>query len=324
MRIFSGIQPTGELHIGNYLGAIKQWIQLQEKNKCIFCVVDLHAITVPYDAQKLQELILEKAIVYLAAGIDPKKSIIFTQSKVKEHTELAWLLNTITPMGELGRMTQYKEKSQKFREAVNAGLFNYPVLMAADILLYQTQIVPVGQDQIQHVELARSIARKFNQKFGKTFDIPEAKILKVGAKIMSLAEPRKKMSKSDSPDTRIGLFDDPEIIRKKIMRAVTDTGSEIKYDVPRKPGISNLLVIYSLFKNISIKSAEREFKEKSYLYFKRNLAELLVDSLSSFRQENKKLRSRDNYVQNILDDGAKKAEDLAKETMIKVKRNMGL
>src|SRR5574343_233432 len=197
MRIVSGIQPTGQIHLGNYLGAIKQWIDLQEKNECVFCIVDLHAITTPYSPKELQKNILETTAVYLAAGINPEKSIIFKQSDVKEHTELAWLLGTITPMGELSRMTQFKEKSKQHKDYINAGLFNYPVLMAADILLYKAQAVPVGKDQEQHVELARTIAKKFNQKFGQTFKEPKEIMPKFGAKIMSLTDPKKKMSKLD-------------------------------------------------------------------------------------------------------------------------------
>jgi tryptophanyl-tRNA synthetase len=199
MRIFSGIQPTGELHIGNYLGAIKQWIKLQEKNECLFCIVDLHALTSPFDPKKMEDLVMEKAMIYLAAGVNPKKSIIFIQSRVSQHSELAWLLNTVTPIGDLQRMTQYKEKSEKFKKNINAGLLNYPILMASDILLYQTEIVPVGVDQRQHVELTRTIGKRFNSRFGETFKIPEVYLPKAGAKIMSLSIPSKKMSKSDPP-----------------------------------------------------------------------------------------------------------------------------
>ena len=214
MRIFSGIRPTGELHIGNYLGAIRQWIELQEKNECFFCIVDLHGITTPYQPENLQKNILDLATSYLSVGLNPEKCVFFIQSRVKEHTELAWLLGTITPIGELQRMTQYKEKIKKHPKYVNAGVLNYPVLMAADILLYQTQFVPVGIDQKQHVELARTIARKFNQQFGQTFEEPKELLPKIGAKIMSLQNPKKKMSKTDDPAGCIGLFDAPEIIKK--------------------------------------------------------------------------------------------------------------
>lgn len=324
MRIFSGIQPTGTIHIGNYLGSIKQWIELQQSNECVFCIVDLHALTVPYDPKKLQELILEKAIAYLAAGINPEKSIIFIQSQVKEHTELTWLLNTITPLGDLGRMTQYKEKAKKFKSNLNAGLLDYPVLMAADILLYQTDSVPVGEDQIQHVELTRTIARKFNQRFGETFKLPQAKTPKMGARIMSLTNPTKKMSKSDSLENYIGLFDEPEEIKKKIIRSVTDTGKIIKYNPQKKAGISNLLTIYSLFSGKSIKELEKKFKGKGYADFKKSLAELLVVSLDPFRRKRKELLSREVYVKEILEQGRKKAEIIAQSTLQEVKKKMGL
>jgi len=324
MRIFSGIQPTGKLHIGNYLGAINQWLELQAENECIFCIVDLHALTVPYDPKTLQELILEKAVIYLAAGINPEKSIIFVQSHVKEHSELTWLLNTITPLGDLSRMTQYKEKAKKFKKNLNAGLLDYPVLMAADILLYKTETVPVGEDQKQHVELARTIARKFNQKFGETFKIPEAKLPKLGARIMSLKDPKRKMSKSDSPESQIGLFDEPEEIRKKIMAAVTDTGKVVKYDPVKKAGISNLLTIYSLFSGKTVKEMEKKFKEKGYANFKKSLSDLLVDSLEPFRRKKKELLTREVYVKEILSQGARRAQTIAQSTMQEVKKKMGL
>ncbi len=324
MRIFSGIQPTGKLHIGNYLGAINQWLELQAENECIFCIVDLHALTVPYDPKTLQELILEKAVIYLAAGINPEKSIIFVQSHVKEHSELAWLLNTITPLGDLSRMTQYKEKAKKFKKNLNAGLLDYPVLMAADILLYKTETVPVGEDQKQHVELARTIARKFNQRFGETFKIPEAKLPKLGARIMSLKDPKRKMSKSDPPESQIGLFDEPEEIRKKIMAAVTDTGKVVKYDPVKKAGISNLLTIYSLFSGKTVKEMEKKFKEKGYANFKKSLSDLLIDSLEPFRRKKKELLTREVYVKEILSQGARRAQTIAQSTMQEVKKKMGL
>ena len=318
MRIFSGIQPTGELHIGNYLGAIKQWVILQEKNDCIFCVVDLHALTSPYEKEKLQELIKEKIIIYLASGIDPNKSIIFIQSKMKEHSELAWLLNTITPLGDLNRMTQYKDKSEKFKKNLNAGLLNYPILMASDILLYQTEVVPVGIDQKQHVELARTIAKKFNSKFGETFKIPEVSIPKMGAKIMSLTEPTKKMSKSDNPESRIGIFDSKEEIEKKIKRATTDSESIVKYDPIKKPGISNLLTIYSLISDTPIK----ELKFENYKELKERLSSLLINFLSPFREKRDKIK--DSEIEEILKLGEEKAREIAEKTMLEVKRNMGL
>lgn len=324
MRIFSGIRPTGELHIGNYLGAIKQWIEFQEKNECIYCIVDWHAITTPYDRKKLQKEVINVAFAYLALGLNPEKCILFIQSQVKEHTELCWLLSTITPMGELQRMTQFKEKSKKHKEFVNAGLLNYPILMASDILLYQTDMVPVGQDQKQHVELTRTIARKFNQKFGEVFKIPEPNLPKFGAKIMSLQNPKKKMSKTDDPEGCIGLFDEPEEIKKKIMSAVTDTGKIIKHDIVKKPGISNLLLIYSLFSGKTIKETEKKFKGRGYAEFKKSLASLLVDSLEPFRRKKKELLTREVYVREILDQGAKKAEIIAQSTIQEVRKKMGL
>ncbi len=324
MRVFSGIRPTGELHIGNYLGAIKQWIELQEKHDCVFCIVDLHAITTPYDSKKLPDDIIDVALTYLAAGLNPEKCILFVQSQIKEHVELTWLLGTITPLGELQRMTQFKEKAKKHKEYINAGLLNYPILMAADILLYQTDIVPVGEDQKQHVELARTIARKFNQRFGKTFQEPKTLLPQMGAKIMSLQNPKKKMSKTDDPRGCIGLFDEPEEIQKKIMSAVTDTGKVIKYDPEKKLGIASLLTIYSLFSGKTIKEIEKKFKGRGYAEFKKSLAGLLIDSLEPFRRKKKELLTREVYVREILERGRKRAQIIAQSTIREVKKRMGL
>lgn len=324
MRIFSGIRPTGELHIGNYLGAIKQWLKLQDKNECIFCIVDLHAITTPYAPKDLQENILNLAAVYLAAGLDPKKCIFFVQSSIKEHAELTWLFGTITPIGDLKRMIQFKEKMQKHPEYVNAGLLNYPLLMASDILLYQTDFVPVGKDQQQHVELAREIARRFNKKFGQTFKEPEVLLAKMGAKIMSLDNPNKKMSKTDNPKGCIGLFDKPEEIKEKLMAAVTDLEKEIKYSPTTKPGISNLLTIYSLFSERTTRELEKEFEGKGYAQFKKALSELLIEKLRPFREKKKELLKKEVYIKKILEIGSKKARVIAQSTMAKVKQKMGL
>ena len=324
MRVLSGIQPTGLIHIGNYLGAIKQWIKLQEKNECVFFIADLHSLTIPYKPKELQKNILETAIVYLATGIDPQKSIFFIQSDVKEHTELCWLLNTVCPIGELERMTQYKEKSKQFKKNINAGLLVYPILQAADILLYKTETVPVGKDQVQHIELARTIARRFNQKFGETFVEPKAMLPKLGAKIMALNNPKQKMSKSLSPQSYISLFEKPEEIKKKIMSAVTDTGKQIKYNLQKKPGISNLLTIYSLFSEKPIKEIEKTFKNKGYAYFKKSLAELLINSLEPFRRKRKELLRREVYVQETLKVGAKRASVIAKSTIQETRTKMGL
>jgi len=324
MRIFSGIRPTGNIHLGNYLGAIKQWIELQKENECVFCIVDMHAITTPYDPKELKKNILEMASIYLAAGVDPEKSIIFVQSAVKEHAELAWLLGTITPMGELSRMTQFKEKSKQHKDYINAGLFTYPVLMAADILLYKAMAVPVGKDQKQHVELARTIARKFNQKFGQVFPEPKSILPKEGAKIMSLAQPKKKMSKSDDPKSYISLFDEPDVIRKKIMSAETDSGKDIIFNITKKPGISNLLTIYSLLSNKTTQEIQKEFKGKGYGDFKKALAEVVVNYLEPFRRKQKELQTRDLYVNEILKKGQAAARIIAEDTMKQVKEKMGL
>ena len=324
MRVFSGIQPTGEIHIGNYLGAIKQWTELQNKNECIFCIVDLHSLTVAYTTSNLQKRIKEKAIAYLSAGINPEKAIVFVQSQVSEHTELTWLLNTITPLGELQRMTQFKEKSLKQKKNINAGLLNYPILMAADILLYNTDIVPVGKDQEQHVELAREIARRFNKRFGQTFKLPKSFLPKEGAKIMSLSEPEKKMSKTDSAQSYISLFDNPNEIEKKIKTAQTDSRKEIEYNLKTKPGISNLLTIYGLFSELSIKEIEKEFKNKDYKFFKEKLSQVLIEKLEPFRIKRKELELRHGLLENILEQGRKKAQIIAQKTIHQVRKNMGL
>ncbi|MDP2641606.1 MAG: tryptophan--tRNA ligase [Candidatus Yanofskybacteria bacterium] len=325
MRILSGIQPTGpSYHVGNYLGAIKQWVEMQETADCLFCIVDLHAITVPQDPKTLAKSTLEKTAELLALGIDPDRCTLFAQSYVKEHTELSWIFSTITPVGELERMTQYKDKAKKQRENANAGLLTYPILMAADILLYKPDVVPVGEDQKQHLELTRAIARKFNARFGKTFAEPAALIPKTGGRIMSLQDPKKKMSKSDPADTQISLFDSPEAIRKKIKIAVTDTGKDIKYSQTKKPGISNLLLLYSLFSGTTISEAETYFKGKGYAVLKKELADVLIETLEPFRVKKHSLISRDVYLREVLLRGAKKARSLAEQTMEEVRAKVGL
>ena len=323
MRILSGIQPTGSIHLGSYLGAIKQWQELQEIGECLFFIADLHALTTPRDPKTFSKEVWQTVSELLAAGLDPEKCIIFVQSQIKEHTELCWLLNTLTPVGELERMTQYKEKSKQFKQNINAGLLDYPVLQAADILLYQTDSVPVGKDQKQHLELTKTIARKFNQKYGKTFKVPEALLLPTGAKIMALNNPKKKMSKSD-PRTCLFLFDEPTIIRKKIMTAVTDPGKTIKYNSTKKPGISNLLVIYSLFSGKPISQIEKKFSKKGYAEFKKSLADLLILKLEPFRRKKKELLTREVYIKEILEQGRKRAEIIAQSTMQDVRKKMGL
>ena len=323
MRIISGIQPTGSIHIGNYIGAISQWKKLQEIGECIFFIADLHALTVFQDPKIFNKAVLNSAIELLATGLNPEKSIIFIQSQVKEHSELCWLLSSITPVAELERMTQYKDKSKQFKTNINAGLLTYPVLMASDILLYQAESVPVGKDQTQHLELTKAIARKFNQRYGKTFKVPEAAILKTGAKITALTAPRKKMSTS-VPRTCLFLFDEPEEIKKKIMSAVTDPGKIIKYDPNKKPGISNLLMIYSSFSGKSMAEVERKFKGKSYEDLKKQLVSLLILKLEPFRRKKKELLSREIYVQEFLEQGRKRAQIIAQSTMQEVRTKMGL
>ena len=324
MKIFSGIQPSGQIHLGNYLGAIKQWSDSQHENESIFCIVDWHAITVPYNPEELKQKIKDTVIAFIAAGINPEKNIIFVQSRVKEHAELAWLLNTICPVGELSRMTQYKDKSKKFKENLNAGLLNYPVLQAADILLYKAEGVPVGKDQEQHIELTRTLARKFNQKFGKTFKEPKSLVLEEGSKIMSLTDTKRKMSKSDDPKSCIFLFDEPEVITKKIMSAETDSGKDVIYNITKKPGISNLLTIYSQLSDRSIKDIEKEFAGRGYGDFKKALAQVVVDKLEPFRKKYKELLTRDVYIEEILKQGEHRASTIARLTMQEVREKMGL
>jgi len=324
MRAFSGIQPSGIIHIGNYFGAIKNWVQLQNEYESIFCIVNQHAITVPQNPKKLEENTYKVASIYLAFGIDPKKSIIFVQSEVKEHTELCWILNTITRLPELERMTQFKEKAKQHKSSVNVGLFDYPVLMAADILLYQTDIVPVGQDQKQHVELTITLAERFNKIFGETFAIPKALIRKEGGKIMGLDDPLKKMSKSASSlFNYIALDDSPAMIREKIKRAVTDSGKEIKYD-SQKPAISNLLNIYSLTTNKSTIEIEKEFEGKGYKEFKEALSEALINFLTPFQKKQKAILKDKNYIRKVLKDGKERAQSIAQKTMVEVKNKIGL
>lgn len=324
MRVFSGIRPTGEIHIGNYLGAIKQWIDLQDKEDCLFCIVDWHAITTPYDEKTLQKRMFDLTTTYLAVGLNPDKCSLFIQSEIKELPELAWLLGTITPFGELSRMTQFKDKSKKHPEYINAGLFNYPVLMAADILLYDTDIVPIGKDQIQHVELTRNIAEKFNKKYGETFKMPKSLVPEQGATIMSLQFPEKKMSKTDDAKGCIGLFDTPKEIKEKVMSATTDSGKEIKHDLKNKKGVSNLMTIYSLFSNKTFKEIEKEFEGKGYGDFKKSLSDLLIEKLEPIRQKRKELENNPEYVNKVLEKGAKNARKIAEKKMEEVRSKMGL
>jgi tryptophanyl-tRNA synthetase len=321
-RIFSGVQPTNNLHLGNYLGAIKNWVELQNSYDSFFCIVDLHAITVKQEPNTLQQNILNVAKTYLALGIDHNKSTIFAQSQVPQHAELAWILNTLAKLAELERMTQFKDKAKQNKENINMGLFDYPVLMAADILLYDTEIVPVGEDQKQHVELARDLAKRFNTAFGKTFVIPEPLIKKEGARIMGLDDPSKKMSKSAAnPNNYIALLDGPEVAAKKISRAVTDSGSTIKSGVD-KPALTNLLTIYSLLSGQSVKNIEKEYTNKGYADFKKGLTGVVADFLSDFQTKFNALD--DNKVKIILANGAKKTRAIAEKKIDEVKSKMGL
>ncbi|SKA80664.1 tryptophanyl-tRNA synthetase [Clostridium sp. USBA 49] len=321
--IFSGIQPSGELTLGNYLGAIKNWIKLQDEYECYFCVVDLHAITVKQEPKNLRARTLEVMATYIASGIDPKKNTIFIQSHVPAHSEAAWLLNCYTYMGELGRMTQYKDKSQKYGESVAAGLFNYPVLMAADILLYQTDLVPVGSDQKQHLELARDIAKRFNNTYSETFVIPEPYIAPNGAKIMSLQEPTKKMSKSDdNPNSYILIMDPPEVIRKKISRAVTDSIGIVKYR-DEQPGVKNLITILSTLTGMSIDEIEKKYEGQGYAQFKKDVAEAIIYEIEPIQKKIKELLSDKTYLESIYKAGAEKANYVALKTLRKMQKKIG-
>ncbi len=321
-RIFSGAQPTNQLHLGNYLGALRNWVELQHEYESLFCVVNLHAHTIPQDPKALAEKTREVARIYLAAGIDPQVSTIFVQSDVAAHAELAWLLNCVARMSELDRMTQFKEKGRKQRENTRVGLFDYPVLMASDILLYQTDLVPVGEDQKQHLELTRDLAIRFNRDYGETFRVPEPFIPKVGARIMSLDDPAKKMSKSDdNPNSAILLLDDADAVRRKFKRAVTDSGTEIRFDETR-PAITNLLTIYSLLTGKNPEEIESNFAGKGYGQLKAELADVTIDFLTPFQE---RLRGiSDEELDRILASGSERARGLARPTLDDAKAHMGL
>ena len=319
-RIFSGIQPSGNFHIGNYLGAVKNWVKLQDEFDCIYCVVDMHAITVPQDSKELQKKTIDVAKVYLAAGIDPEKSAIFIQSHVHQHAELAWILNTIAKTGELNKMTQFKEKGRN-EESVGMGLFDYPVLMAADILLYDAEKVPVGEDQVQHVELTRTLGRRFNSQFGDTFKIPEPHLTKEGMRIMGLDDSTKKMSKSaQSEYNYIGITDDAGTIRKKIKKAVTDSGSEIEYS-ESKPALYNLVNIYSGFSGKKPEEIVEMYKGKGYADFKNDLAEVIIEGLKPI--QDKMIKITDKEVLETLQKGAEKVRAIAEKKMKEVKEKVG-
>ncbi len=322
-RIFSGAQPTGNVHLGNYLGALRNWVALQKEYESFFCIVNLHAITIAQDPTILAEKTRELARIYLAVGIDPEISTVFVQSDVPHHAELAWLLNCVTRMSELERMTQFKDKARKQGENVGVGYFDYPVLMAADILLYQTDLVPVGEDQKQHLELTRDIAIRFNRDYGETFRVPEAFIPKVGARIMSLADPAKKMSKSDEESEAgcIMLLDDADAVRRKFKRAVTDSGSEIRFDATR-PAITNLLTIYHLLTDKSKDEIEEHFSGHGYAKLKDELTEVTIEFLRPFQERVRGID--DGKLDQILERGAARAEAIAEATLARAKVSMGL
>ena len=323
--ILSGIQPSGTLHIGNYLGAIQQWIRLQENNTALFCIVDEHAITVPYDPKVLQGRILDAAATYIAAGINAEKSIIFVQSHVAAHTELAWLLSTIAPYGAMARMTQFKDKSKKMssKDAISLALFSYPVLMAADILLYGTNVVPVGEDQKQHIELARDLAEKFNSTFGEVFTLPEPYIMKDSARIMSLSDSKKKMSKSDVEKSYIALTDDADTVRSKISGAVTDTEAIFSFS-KSGPAVKNLLAIYKAFSGKEEATIEKEFEGKGYKELKEMLAETIIDALTPFQEKYADARRDDTELRFTLGRGMHRAQQIANSTLHRAKEAMGL
>ncbi len=321
-RVFSGIQPTGQIHLGNYLGAIKHWVEMQDEYENLFCIVNSHAITLPIEPKFLKSQSYELVKLLLACGISPKQSGLFIQSEVDEHAALAWLLNCQVSMGEMQRMTQFKDKSLKNPKSVNVGLFNYPILMASDILLYQSDLVPVGEDQKQHLELTRNIAEKFNRDFGSCFKVPEPLIAKVGARVMGLDDPKVKMSKShQGANHAIFLLDEPDIIVKKIKKAATDSMSVIAFDEKRE-GVFNLLNIYMLLSNESPENIEERFKNKGYGDFKKELAEVVIQALKPIQERYREIS--DDEVKAVLDHGVEKARPLAQATYQKAKELMGL
>lgn len=325
-KIFSGIRPSGKLHLGNYLGAIKNWVALQDEpdtKQTIFAVVDYHGITTPFDPKTYQQQVMDVVLDFLAAGVNPEKSLLIRQSKIPEHTELAWIFNTITPVSWLDRLPTYREQLEKSPKYNNMGLLDYPVLMAADILIYKSNLVPVGEDQLPHIDLTNEVGRKFNSMFGETFPNVKAK-LSGGARIMSLQDPTKKMSKTG--DESIALSDSTDVIREKIKKATTDSGSEVLFDEQKKPGISNLMTIYALLaENIkNLKQIEETYQGKTYSQFKNDLAEVIIEFLKPFQQKYKELTGNIDQVEKILAKSEEKAGELAQQTLKEVKEKMGL
>ncbi len=323
--MFSAVQPSGIPTIGNYVGAIKNWVDFQDEFNCIFSIADLHTLTVKQEPSELRARSLELLALYIACGLDPEKCILFVQSHVHEHAELTWILNTITYPGELSRMTQFKDKSARHAENVNMGLMDYPVLMASDILLYNAHLVPVGADQKQHLEIARDLAIRFNNRYSPTFVVPEPYIPKVGAKVMSLSDPTKKMSKSDDNlNGFISMNDDTDTIIRKFKRAVTDSDNKIVYDVENKAGISNLMTIYSLFTGLSLESIENEFSNKGYGDFKLKVGEAVASGLKPITDKKNDLLKNKDYLTKVMADGREKASRIAMRTLKKVYRKVGL
>lgn len=321
--IFSGIQPSGTLTLGNYIGALRNFKLLEDEYQCIYCVVDMHAITVRQDPAALRRRCLELTAIYIASGLDPKKNIIYCQSHVSGHAELAWILNCFTYMGELQRMTQFKDKAQKHADNINAGLFTYPTLMAADILLYQTNLVPIGADQKQHLELTRNIAQRFNGIYGDVFTVPEGYFGKVGSRIMSLQDPSRKMSKSDPEETFISLLDPPDAIRRKVRRAVTDSEADIRFDPVNKPGVSNLLSIIAALTGQSVEEAAAELQGQGYGKLKDRVSECVIETLAPLQSEHKRLMADKAYLQGVLAENAEIANRMALRTLRKVQRKVG-
>jgi tryptophanyl-tRNA synthetase len=322
--ILSGIQPSGDLTLGSYLGALKNWVALSEEYNCFYCIVDMHAITARQNPAELRRRTLEQLAQYIACGLDPKTNTVFIQSHVSAHAELAWVLACYTMFGELSRMTQFKDKSAKYADNINAGLFTYPTLMAADILLYQAHLVPVGGDQKQHIELTRDIAHRFNTVYGDVFTLPEPYIPKIGARIMSLTSPENKMSKSDSdPGGCIYLMQKPEDIMRCFKRAVTDSDTVVRYDVESKPGISNLMQIYSVATGLSFAEIEAEFDGKGYGEFKPRVGEAVVEILRPIREEAARIMADKGYLESVYKDSASRAEYVANKTLRKVYKKLG-
>ena len=323
--ILSGIQSTGKLTLGNYLGAINNWVQMQEEYDCYHMIANLHSLTVRNDPETLRNNTLKVLAMYVAAGLDPEKNTIFIQSQVKEHAELGWILDCYTYMGELSRMTQFKDKAAKHADNINAGLFTYPALMAADILLYQANLVPVGQDQQQHLEITRDIAERFNKLYGKTFTIPEGYYGKASAKIMGLQDPTAKMSKSaTNPNDVILLEDEPDVIIKKFKKAVTDSENKVRFDPENKPGVSNLMQIYSSITGLKMEEIEKEFENSGYGDFKTKVAETVVAKLEPIQKKYKELLENKEYLEKIYTEGANRARKLASKTLDEVKERIGI